>query len=168
MKQKLLMLAMLFVAFAMGATAQTDNATVVLDENFDSFTEGSEDEPATTDLGGFSGKLYNDLKWSYSSSKVYAAGGKLKNAVQNLDDRFKGHVYAGNAHGNILNGVGQREREGGVEAGADIGVLGDKGNDHDHAQSEAEKLVDKIQNFPGRAVNPAYQKVQAHKAALMV
>lgn len=40
------MLAMLFVAFAMGATAQDDNVTVVLDENFDSFTEGSEDEPA--------------------------------------------------------------------------------------------------------------------------
>ncbi len=78
MKQKLLMLAMLLVAFAMGATAQDDNVTVVLDENFDSFTEGSEDEPATTDLGGFSGKLYKDLHWSYSSSKVYAAGGKLK------------------------------------------------------------------------------------------
>ena len=75
------MLAMLLVAFAMGATAQDDNVTVVLDENFDSFTEGSEDEPATTDLGGFSGKLYKTLHWSYSSSKVYEAGGKLKVAA---------------------------------------------------------------------------------------
>ena len=89
MKQKLLMLAMLLVAFAMGATAQDDNVTVVLDENFDSFTEGSEDEPATTDLGGFSGKLYKALHWSYNSSKVYEAGGKLKvDAAGNLETDY--------------------------------------------------------------------------------
>ena len=97
-----------------------------------------------------------------------AAGGKLKDAVQNLNYRLKGHVYAGNAHGNVLNGVGQGEREIGVKAGADLGVLGDKGDDHDHAQTEAEELVDKIQHFPGRAVNPADQKVQAHEAALVI
>lgn len=78
MKQKLLMLAMLLVAFAMGATAQDDNVTVVLDENFDSFTEGSEDEPATTDISSYSsGKLSKNLT-GWSGSKVYEAGGKLK------------------------------------------------------------------------------------------
>ena len=77
MKQKLLMLAMLFVAFAMGATAQDDNVTVVLDENFDSFTEGSEDEPATTDISSYSsGKLSKKLT-GWSGSKVYEA---LRNA----------------------------------------------------------------------------------------
>ena len=58
-------------AFAVPASGQDDNVTVVIDENFDSFTEGSEDAPAT------SGKLYK-LGWSGSSSKVYEAGGKLK------------------------------------------------------------------------------------------
>ena len=64
-------------AFAVPASGQDDNVTVVIDENFDSFTEGSEDAPATTDIGGYSGKLYK-LGWSGSSSKVYEAGGKLK------------------------------------------------------------------------------------------
>lgn len=45
-------------AFAVPASGQDDNVTVVIDENFDSFTEGSEDAPATTDIGGYSGKLY--------------------------------------------------------------------------------------------------------------
>ncbi len=96
MKQKLLMLAMLFLAFAMGATAQDDNVTVVLDENFDAFTEGSEDAPATTDLGGFSGKLYKNLHWSYSSSKVYEAGGKLKvDAAGNLETDYLSKTVTG-------------------------------------------------------------------------
>lgn len=79
MTKKLLMMAMLLSAFAFAvpASGQDDNVTVVIDENFDSFTEGSEDAPATTDIGGYSGKLYK-LGWSSSSSKVYEAGGKLK------------------------------------------------------------------------------------------
>ena len=98
MKQKLLMLAMLFAAFAMGAMAQDDNVTVVLDENFDSFTEGSEDAPATTDLGGFSGKLYKNLHWSYGSSKVYEAGGKLKIAQGgNLETDYLSKAVRGQA-----------------------------------------------------------------------
>lgn len=64
-------------AFAVPASSQDDNVTVVIDENFDSFTEGSEDAPATTDIGGYSGKLKKH-GWGGSSSKVYEAGGKLK------------------------------------------------------------------------------------------
>lgn len=64
-------------AFAVPASGQDDNVTVVIDENFDSFTEGSEDAPATTDIGGYSGKL-KKLGWSSSCTKVYEAGGKLK------------------------------------------------------------------------------------------
>lgn len=64
-------------AFAVPASGQDDNVTVVIDENFDSFTEGSEDAPATTDIGGYSGKLKKH-GWGGSSSKVYEAGGKLK------------------------------------------------------------------------------------------
>ena len=98
MKQKLLMLAMLFAAFAMGAMAQDDNVTVVLDENFDSFTEGSEDAPATTDIGGVLGKLYKNLKWSYGSSKVYEAGGKLKIAQGgNLETDYLSKAVRGQA-----------------------------------------------------------------------
>lgn len=79
MTKKLLMMAMLLSAFAFAvpASGQDDNVTVVIDENFDSFTEGSEDAPATTDIGGYSGKL-KKLGWSSSCTKVYEAGGKLK------------------------------------------------------------------------------------------
>ncbi len=74
------MTTMLVVALAFSAYAddQSGDVTVVLEENFDSFTDGSEDAPGTTDLGGFSGALYKNLQWSYNSSKVYSAGGKVK------------------------------------------------------------------------------------------
>lgn len=73
------MTTMLVVALAVSAHAddQSDDVTVVLEQSFDTFTDGSEAAPGTTDLGGFSGSLYKDLHWSYSSSKVYSAGGKL-------------------------------------------------------------------------------------------
>lgn len=64
-------------AFAVPASGQDDNVTVIIDENFNTFTEGSEDAPATTDIGGYSGKLKKH-GWGGSSSKVYEAGGKLK------------------------------------------------------------------------------------------
>lgn len=64
-------------AFAVPASGQDDNVTVIIDENFDSFTEGSEDAPSTTDIGGYSGKLKKH-GWGGSCSKVYEAGGKLK------------------------------------------------------------------------------------------
>ena len=73
------MTTMLVVALAVSAHAddQGSDVTVLLEESFDTFTDGSEDVPGTTDLGGFSGTLYKDLKWSYGCSKVYSAGGKL-------------------------------------------------------------------------------------------
>lgn len=76
---------MLLSAFAIAvpASGQDDNVTVVIDENFDSFTEGSEDAPATTDIGGYSGKL-KKLGWSSSCTKVYEAGGKLKVASSGI------------------------------------------------------------------------------------
>lgn len=64
-------------AFAVPASGQDDNVTVIIDENFNTFTEGSEDAPSTTDIGGYSGKLKKH-GWGGSSSKVYEAGGKLK------------------------------------------------------------------------------------------
>ena len=98
MKQKLLMLAMLFLAFAMGATAQDDNVTVVLDENFDAFTEGSEDAPATTDISSYSsGKLSKNLT-GWSGSKVYEAGEKLQIAAGgNLQTAYLSKAVRGQA-----------------------------------------------------------------------
>ena len=46
-------------AFAVPASGQDDNVTVVIDENFDSFTEGSEDAPATTDIGATAASSIN-------------------------------------------------------------------------------------------------------------
>lgn len=73
MKKNLLFfaLAMLLSAFGTNAWAQT----VIFDQHFDYFTEGSEATPATTDISGFSGKLYKTIKWN--GSKVYEAGGML-------------------------------------------------------------------------------------------
>lgn len=48
---------------------------VVIDEDFSEFTEGSESQPATTDISGYSGKLYKTIGWN--GSKVYEAGGML-------------------------------------------------------------------------------------------
>ncbi len=58
--------------FAFNAHAQQ----VVVDENFDQFTEGSEDSPATTDISGYTGKLNKTIGWN--GKYVYEAGGKLK------------------------------------------------------------------------------------------
>lgn len=64
------------MAFAFAMTIGTAFAqTTIIDQNFDQFTEGSEDEPATTNIGGYSGKLYKTIQWN--GSAVYEAGGKL-------------------------------------------------------------------------------------------
>lgn len=72
MKKNLLsfVLSALAIFLCGGIQAQT-----IIDENFDQFTEGSEDNPATTDISGYSGKLYKTLKWS--GKYIYEAGGKL-------------------------------------------------------------------------------------------
>lgn len=74
---KLITRFMLSVAmlFSLALTAQAQEVKTLLSQDFNTFTEGSLDAPGTTDLGGFSGKLYTDLGWGYSSSKVYEAGG---------------------------------------------------------------------------------------------
>lgn len=51
------------------------HAQTIIDENFDTFTEGSEESPATTDISGYSGKLYKGIGWN--GKYVYEAGGKL-------------------------------------------------------------------------------------------
>lgn len=73
----------LFMAFAMMATAFSLHAasadiTVVLDQNFDAFTEGSEQAPATVDISSYSsGKLRTTLP-GWTGQYVYEAGGCLK------------------------------------------------------------------------------------------
>ncbi len=98
MIKKLLMTTMLIVALAVSAQAdeQSDDVKVVLEENFDTFTDGSEDAPGTTDLGGFSGALYKDLKWGYSSKYVYSAGGKVKVASSgNIETGYLANAVKG-------------------------------------------------------------------------
>lgn len=58
--------------FCLGGLAQE----VIIDEHFDAFTEGSEQEPATTDISGYSGKLKKTIDWN--GKYVYEAGGMLK------------------------------------------------------------------------------------------
>lgn len=64
------------MAFALALAAGTAFAqTTIIDQNFDQFTEGSEQQPATTDISGYTGKLYKTIQWNGKS--VYEAGGKL-------------------------------------------------------------------------------------------
>lgn len=64
------------MAFTLALTAGTAFAqTTIIDQNFDQFTEGTEENPATTDISGNTGKLYKTIQWNGKS--VYEAGGKL-------------------------------------------------------------------------------------------
>lgn len=65
-------------------------AQTIIDENFDTFTEGREDSPATTDISGYSGKLNKSIGWN--GKYVYEAGGKLlvKDGGNLLTKRFDG------------------------------------------------------------------------------
>ena len=65
-------------------------AQTIIDENFDTFTEGSEESPATTDISGYSGKLYKGIGWN--GKYVYEAGGKLlvKDGGNLLTKMFEG------------------------------------------------------------------------------
>ena len=77
MTKRLLLSALFATVFALFSYAQDNNdeLTTVFSENFDAFTEGSEDAPGTTDISGFTGKLKKTIGWN--GSKVYEAGGKL-------------------------------------------------------------------------------------------
>lgn len=77
MTKRLLLSAIFATVFALFSYAQDNNdeLTTVFSENFDAFTEGSEDAPGTTDISGYTGKLKKTIGWN--GSKVYEAGGKL-------------------------------------------------------------------------------------------
>lgn len=75
MKKNLLLFLLLTLMSFMCADLYAQEE-VVIDENFSAFTEGSESKPATTDISGYSGKLYKTIGWN--GSKVYEAGGMLK------------------------------------------------------------------------------------------
>ena len=77
MTKRLLLSALFATVFALFSYAQDNNdeLTTVFSENFDAFTEGSEDAPGTTDISGYTGKLKKTIGWN--GSKVYEAGGKL-------------------------------------------------------------------------------------------
>lgn len=67
------------VMLVMGQSAMAQSeVTTVLDESFAAFTEGSEAEPATTDISsGLTNKLGTTLI-GWSGRYVYEAGGMLK------------------------------------------------------------------------------------------
>lgn len=77
MTKRLLLSAFFATVFALFgyAQGQNDELTTVFSENFDAFTEGSEETPGTTDISGYTGKLKKTIDWN--GSKVYEAGGKL-------------------------------------------------------------------------------------------
>lgn len=62
------------LATALSAHAQ--DVTVVLDEKFAAFTDGSAESPASTDISGYSGKLAKTLS-GWSGRKIYEAGEAL-------------------------------------------------------------------------------------------
>ena len=59
---------------------KAEETTLVLEQNFDVFTEGSESEPASTDIAStpssYNSKLKSTIDWT--GYKVYEAGGALK------------------------------------------------------------------------------------------
>ncbi len=68
----------LVMALATVSMMWATEPTVILSEGFSAFTEGSEDNPATTDISTYSsGKLSKNLS-GWSGKLVYEAGGKLK------------------------------------------------------------------------------------------
>lgn len=71
------LVALLSILGMTGVQAAEVDTTIVINENFDAFTEGSEDSPATTDISTYSsGKLSSTLP-GWRGSKVYEAGGRL-------------------------------------------------------------------------------------------
>lgn len=73
MRKNLLFIMLTFIWAAFGTEAFAQQT--LIDENFDQFTEGTEDNPATTDISGYTGKLNQTIGWN--GKYVYEAGGKL-------------------------------------------------------------------------------------------
>lgn len=80
MTRKLLFTALLLcVCFLSGHAQADDGLEVIMSENFDAFTEGSETEPGTTDIStpSYNCKLGNTLK-GWRGANVFEAGGMLR------------------------------------------------------------------------------------------
>ena len=71
------LLMLLFMPLTSAFAAEGDTV-VVLNQNFDVFTEGSETNPATTDISSYSSNKLRTVLPNWSGSKVYEAGGSLK------------------------------------------------------------------------------------------
>lgn len=70
-------LVLLVLSLTFSAYAQNE-VTTVFNNDFSEFTNGSEETPGTTDIGGYTGALYKSAKFpGWNGSKVYEAGGKL-------------------------------------------------------------------------------------------
>lgn len=67
---------LLFVAIVCSGTAMAEDPDIVILEDFNAFDGGTQDEPLTTDISGYGGKLRTVLGWN-SSLKIYEAGGTL-------------------------------------------------------------------------------------------
>ena len=76
LKKSLQILAVVAVMLATALSAHAQDVTVVLDEKFAAFTDGSAESPASTDISGYSGKLAKTLS-GWSGRKIYEAGEAL-------------------------------------------------------------------------------------------
>lgn len=79
MKNQVLKLSFVLVVWMIAVNSYSSNsdATIVAEENFSAFTEGSVDEPGSTDISSYlSGKLGQILS-GWRGSRVYEAGGCL-------------------------------------------------------------------------------------------
>ena len=76
LKKSLQILAVVAIMLATALSAQAQDVTVVLDEKFAAFTDGSAESPASTDISGYSGKLAKTLS-GWSGRKIYEAGEAL-------------------------------------------------------------------------------------------
>ncbi len=68
----------LMAATAFSVSAASSEISVVLDQNFDAFTEGSQDEPATVDISSYSSGKLSTILPGWTGQYVYEAGGCLK------------------------------------------------------------------------------------------
>lgn len=103
---------MLFCPVASLFAAEGDTI-VVLEQNFDVFTEGSEDAPAATDISSYTGKLRTTLS-GWSGSKVYEAGGCLKIGDNGYIQTTNTNMSAGGGYLRISFRVKSLQSTGGI------------------------------------------------------
>ena len=77
MKKQLLSIFAILLMYC-GLTASAQEITTVFHNDFSEFTNGSEENPSTTDISGYSGALYKSTKFpKWNGKSVYEAGEKL-------------------------------------------------------------------------------------------